>query len=184
MYEVEVKVRGDHERVRDRLAAVGAERIGSVRQKDTYYDAPHRSFAETDEALRLRRERTDAGASIRLTYKGPLVETASKTREELETAIEDGDAADAILQTLGFDPVAVVRKDRERYAVAGYTVALDDVDGLGEFVEVETEGDAEAIEPLREGAVDLLCRLDLDPDDHLRTSYLELLLESDSTAER
>jgi adenylate cyclase class 2 len=56
MFEVELKVRADHGPVRERLDALGAERVEHVRQADTYYDAPHRDFAETDEALRIRRE--------------------------------------------------------------------------------------------------------------------------------
>ena len=34
------------------------------------------------------------------------------------------------------------------------------------------------IEDLREGARDLLRDLGLDPEDHVRTSYLELVLEA------
>ena len=56
MYEVEIKVPAELDGVRDRLRAVDAERVGARRQRDTYYDAPHREFAETDEALRGRRE--------------------------------------------------------------------------------------------------------------------------------
>ena len=56
MYEVELKLRADHESLRERLDDAGASRVEHRRQVDTYYDAPHRSFAETDEALRIRRE--------------------------------------------------------------------------------------------------------------------------------
>lgn len=177
MYEVEVKVRADHDRVRDRLAELGAEPVNEVAQVDTYYDAPHREFAETDEALRVREEATaDGDETTELTYKGPLVETGSKTRREIETAVADGDAADAILGALGFDPAATVRKDRDRFAVDGYTVTLDVVEGLGEFAEVETEASEESVESAREGAFAILRDLGLDPDDQIRTSYLGLKL--------
>jgi len=59
MYEVEVKVPADLEAVRDRLEALEATPRGAVVQVDTYYDAPHREFAETDEALRIRSERPE-----------------------------------------------------------------------------------------------------------------------------
>ncbi|PSP47771.1 class IV adenylate cyclase [Halobacteriales archaeon QH_7_69_31] len=110
----------------------------------------------------------------RVTYKGPLVESASKTREERETGVEDGDTMERILTTLGFDRFETVEKHRERFEHGEYTVTLDSVSGLGEYVEVETE--AEAVEPAREGAVALLQDLGLDPDAQIRTSYLELLL--------
>jgi adenylate cyclase class 2 len=191
MYEVEVKVPADHEAVLDRLDSLEATALGTVRQTDTYYDAPHRDFAETDEALRLRREvrLSDGGPSsgrdvdgaggdgvtTSLTYKGPLVDADSKTREEAETAVADADAMRDVLAGLGFEPAATVEKERRRYAHANYTVALDDVRGLGEYVEVERE--AAAIERAREGAFEVLRALALDPDDQVRTSYLGLLLE-------
>ncbi|ELZ23996.1 class IV adenylate cyclase [Natrinema limicola] len=180
MYEVEVKVPADLEAVRDRLETREATQLGSVVQADTYYNAPHRDFAETDEALRIRSERpADGGAETRVTYKGPLVDEETKTREEFETGIEDAETTDAILTGLGFEPTATVRKDRERFSLDGYTVTLDSVDDVGEYVEVETEVAAEAdLETAREGAYDVLERLGLDPDDQLRTSYLGLLLES------
>ncbi|WP_135825903.1 class IV adenylate cyclase [Halorussus ruber] len=187
MYEVEVKVPADHEEVRDRLAELGGDPVNEVTQEDTYYDAPHREFAETDEALRVRREivRSDSDgetptedeAFAELTYKGPLVEAESKTRREVETVVEDDEAAAELLGALGFDPAATVRKERERFALDGYTVTLDAVDGLGEFVEVETEVEGEAdVESAREAAYDVLRDLGLDPENQIRTSYLGLLL--------
>ena len=199
MYEVELKVRADHDRVRARLSELDAAPAGGVRQVDTYYDAPHRDFAETDEALRVRRESAiargedgggsttdgvgggdDAGTAAgetRITYKGPLVEAESKTREEFETAVADGEAVDAILRGLGFEPAATVEKERERFALDGYAVTLDAVAGLGSFVEVEREvSDEGNVEEVREEAADLLRDLGLDPGAQIRTSYLGLLL--------
>ncbi|WP_312907684.1 class IV adenylate cyclase [Natronosalvus caseinilyticus] len=195
MYEVELKVEvpATLEAIRARLEALGATREATVVQADTYYDAPHRSFAESDEALRIRREAMDADADAdadtavalndvdhetRVTYKGPLLEDDSKTRAEHETAVGDGETMDAALTKLGFEPVATVEKRRERYSLEGYTVTLDAVEGAGEFVEVEADAETEAeIEELREGAAAILERLDLDPAAQLRTSYLELVLE-------
>ncbi|MCQ4333267.1 class IV adenylate cyclase [Natronomonas sp. F2-12] len=177
MYEVEMKVRADHDRVRSRLSGLGAVPEGTVRQVDTYYDHPVREFAETDEALRIRREAATEGEKTRVTYKGPLVEAESKTRTELETAIADGAVFDGILERLGFEPAATVEKTRERFRHGEYTVTLDTVSGLGEFLEVETE--AEVIEPAREGAAELLQRLGFDPESQIRRSYLGLLIEAD-----
>ncbi|EMA38760.1 class IV adenylate cyclase [Halobiforma nitratireducens] len=224
MYEVEVKVPADLECVRKRLESLEAETrpLGRVVQADTYYDAPHRSFPETDEALRIRSERSaseeakgpaeahanDTGESAhgtaddtaseetRITYKGPLLDDESKTREELETIVADETTMDAVLTNLGFEAAATVRKSRDRYAVAvtdgrsdesrevleaanvdELIVTLDEVDGVGEYVEVETEVDDDGhLEPARDAAYDLLERLGLDPADGVRTSYLGLLL--------
>jgi len=177
MYEVELKLSADHESLGDRLAELGATHTATVTQIDTYYDAPHRSFADTDEALRIRREQPADGESVaKLTYKGPLVEAASKTREEHETAVADDDALSGVLSGLGFEPAAVVEKQREFYQLDGYTIALDTVDGLGTFVEIEQETTEDNIVSVRENAIALLEQLGLDADDQIRTSYLGLLL--------
>ncbi|AHF99332.1 adenylate cyclase [Halostagnicola larsenii XH-48] len=182
MYEVEVKVPADLERVRERLTELEATALGAVVQTDTYYDAPHRSFAETDEALRIRRERPvdEQDSEAVVTYKGPLVDDESKTREEIETGIEDGEAFNAVLRNLGFEAAATVSKRRERFELEsdeGYTITCDAVDGVGEYVEVETDATDEDLESAREGAFEVLDRLDLDAADTVRTSYLGMLLE-------
>ncbi len=178
MYEVELKLPAELETVRDRLDGLGAVDRGAVLQADTYYDAPDRSFAETDEAIRIRREPRD-GTAV-LTYKGPLVDDDSKSRREVETAVEDADALATILEELGFEPAATVRKERERFSLEGYTVTLDRVEGVGEFVEVETEATAAGFEGAREGAFAIVDRLELDDQKCTRTSYLEMVLESQS----
>ena len=180
MYEVELKLRVDHASLREELAAHGAKHVDSRTQTDTYYNAPHRDFAETDEALRIRHEQPAEGEAVtKLTYKGPLVESESKTREEYETAVDSEDALEGILSGLGFEPAATVDKHREFYTLEGYTVTLDRVTDLGEFIEIEQEATEDDIEAVREGAVDLLSELGLDPSEQIRTSYLGLLFAAE-----
>jgi len=205
MFEVEIKVPADVDAVRERLREAGAERVDARRQRDAYYDAPHRDFAETDEALRVRRETplpegispvdapqesagSEAGTNdpptasetTKITYKGPLLDEGSKTRAEHETEVADPEAAAGILSGLGFEPAATVEKRREFWAYDGFTVTLDAVDGLGEFVEVERSvADEGAIEAVRDDALDALDRLGLDGAEQIRTSYLGLLLAGD-----
>jgi len=178
MYEVEVKLRADHAAIRTSLEAVDADFLGTVTQTDDYYNHPTRDFAETDEALRIRREHNDHDEQGELTYKGPLVEVESKTRRELQSAIGDAQTVASILDALGFDRAATVRKTRDRYSLDGFTVSLDTVEGVGSFVEVEIVAPESAIEDERDRAYDVLRRLGLDPSEHIRTSYLELVLGS------
>jgi adenylate cyclase, class 2 len=178
MYEVEMKVRANHEQVRRALDEHGATPLDTITQEDTYYNAPMRDFAETDEALRVRREEADGDERAKLTYKGPLVGETSKTREEYETELGDADVMDSILDSLGFVPVETVGKERERFSIAEYVVTLDTVDGLGEFVEVETEVREKGIDAARAGVVETVETLGLDRDSEIRTSYLELLLNN------
>lgn len=179
MYEVELKVAADHGSVEDALETAGANRVESVTQEDTYYNAPDRDFVETDEALRIRREITgDGEARTAVTYKGPLVDDESKTREEAETYVDDDESMHAILTALGYDTAATVTKERDRYDLDECTVTLDAIEGLGEFVEVELDVEGEkSVDAAREQAASTLETLGLNPSDQIRTSYLDLLLE-------
>ncbi|SDJ24990.1 adenylate cyclase, class 2 [Halovenus aranensis] len=178
MYEVEMKVPGNHDRVTEALTDAGATHLGAVRQEDTYYDAPDRDFATTDEALRIRRETVDSECRTVVTYKGPLVDDHSKTRSEAETTVDDGESMRAVLEGLGYEPAARVAKDRERYELDDCVVTLDAVEGLGDFVEVERDVPSEAdVAAAREQTAGVLETLGLHPDDQIRTSYLDLLLE-------
>ncbi len=178
MFEVEVKIAVENpEKVRERLRELG-EREGKLEQVDVYYQHPCRDFGETDEALRLRR--TDG--RIVLTYKGPRV-GREKSREEVEVEVEDGERMDRILRRLGFRPLerVKVKKRREVYRVRfegrDVTVALDEVGGLGTFLELECSvGDRSEVERAEESLLRLAERLGVRGE-RVRESYLELLME-------
>lgn len=173
MIEVEVKVRAEHARIRSFLEASGAEKVKVEEQSDIYFAAPHRDFAKTDEALRIR---TLNEKSI-LTYKGPKLDAVSKTRKEFETFVDEENAT-LILHALGFSEAGTVRKVREVYRVGEITVCLDSVEGLGEFLEVEIVVGVESeLEASRTRLFEFLAKLGLGESDSIRTSYLELVLE-------
>ena len=171
--EIEVKAYAANlAMVEERLNEMGAVFIGEVCEKDAYFNHPNRNFAATDEALRIR----VADKQSFLTYKGRKIDAKSKTREEIEVALGDADSAKLLLMRLGFKPVAEVRKIRKRYKIGEFEICLDDVEGVGTFVEVETKG--ENMVELRDKALAILEKLNLRRTE--RKSYLELLLEHSS----
>ncbi len=139
MIEYELKARVDDlAPVRDALAAHGARRDGERAEHDVYYNHPARDFAVTDEALRVR---YTEGRAV-MTYKGAkLAGTGLKAREELNLTVEDGAVLETVLVRLGFRPVAAVNKRRELWTLAGASIALDEVESLGTFAEVEIIGE-------------------------------------------
>jgi len=177
MLEIELKVRvPDLSPVRDRLASLHAEPLESVEERDVYYNAPDRDFADTDEALRVRY----AGGRVIITYKGPKIrEFGLKAREEFNTMVESGEDFEKMLDRLGFRRTLEVRKRREYYRFAGAIISLDNVDGLGTFAEIEYEGKnrGDAEEAIAEIARKI--RVEGTP---LLESYLELLLSKQSGA--
>jgi adenylate cyclase class 2 len=174
MLEAEVKLAlADAGTLRARLAALGAEARGSHTQVDTYFAHPQRDFRTTDEALRLRSE----DGVLRVTYKGPKLDPPRKTREEIEFALgTDHATASALLERLGFVPAAVVRKRRDELALPGAfvaVIALDDVEGLGTYCEIEVPADDVAQGRVRLHEVQ--ARLGLEALPAIAESYLELL---------
>jgi adenylate cyclase class 2 len=178
-YEVEQKFPvADMAALEAKLAALG----GAVSQRqpevDLYFAHPARDFAKTDEALRIRRQ----GPSNSITYKGPKIDQTTKTRREIELPLPAGeDAAEAwvgLFETLGFRPVAEVRKVRRKVRIPwqGRWVegSLDDVEGLGRFAELELVVEDAGIEPAKACIAALAEKLGLQQSE--RRSYLELLL--------
>jgi adenylate cyclase class 2 len=165
--------------VERRLADWGAQPLPPCTNADHYFNAPDRDFGTTDEALRLRR----IGTVNHITYKGPKRPGPAKVRTEIEVALAEGDgpARDfiAILENLGYRPVAVVRKHRRGYHLQreGYAleVCLDDVEGLGRFAEVEILAPEEELDKANAALQRVAADLGLSGSE--RRSYLEMLLE-------
>ncbi|MDD1705736.1 MAG: class IV adenylate cyclase [Methanoregulaceae archaeon] len=172
MLEIEIKARvPDLDLIRERILLSHAGTPVRVHEKDIYYNAPHRDFGTTDEALRLRY----AGGTCILTYKGKkMQEYRLKAREELNCGVESGEMMELILRRLGFLRVAEVEKWREYYSYRGATVSLDEVKGLGSFVEIEAPGSPAAENP-EEFVRAIAKELGVEGEPIL-ASYLELLL--------
>jgi adenylate cyclase, class 2 len=181
LFEVEQKFQvSDEKSLRSGLAKLGGEFGAPVVQIDRYFNHPARDFAQTDEALRIR----SVGDRNFVTYKGPKIDTTTKTRREIELPLDSGaQAADRfgeLLLALGFHHVAEVKKRRRKAAVQvdgrEVEVAYDEVERVGVFAELECsaeEGDLAAAK-----AIIAKLAADLDLTQNERRSYLELLLES------
>lgn len=181
MIEVELKYRlDDPEEALARLIAHGATPSGESVDRDQYFAHPVRDFAATNEALRLRWD----GQAATMTYKGPLLDSVSKTREEFEFELKDSpslEVAGQLLERLGFRAVRVVEKRRTKFSVpwrgAAVTACLDDVTGAGLFLELEVLAPDGAWEAARDSLQALGRSLGLT--DSERRSYLELVLEAE-----
>ena len=180
MYEVELKFPvPDVGPIVAQITAWGAIPGPEQPQVDLYFNHPARDFAQTNEAFRLRQ----IGEENRLTYKGPVLDTQAKTRREIEFPIAAGAIAAAqcreMLVLLGFRPVREVRKRRVpfQYSEAGreFEIAVDLVEQLGSFIEIETiAGEADRA-VARDAILDVAARLELPMSEP--RSYLSLLLK-------
>jgi adenylate cyclase class 2 len=185
MLEIEVKYpAADLAAIQQQLMAWGAKLDKPRQDADQYFNAPDRDFARTDEALRLRR----IGTNNYVTYKGPKTDAQTKTRTEIEVPIAAGDPAAAdfaqLLKHLGYRAVAIVRKRRLVCHLPrdgfGMEVCLDDVEGVGQFVELEIIADEAALPAARCVLLETAAALGLKNSE--RRSYLEMLLTRSGTS--
>lgn len=180
MIEAEIKVKiTDSAAMEKLLLQLGFIEGTTVSEQDVYYNGNDRDFRKTDEALRIRahKDMTTGSENNALTYKGPKLGSESQTRKELEVSVEDPAEMSAILAALGYSPVLEVRKLRRTYHQGEITACVDQVDSLGDYLELEKlvsdkDDYPEAVGELYEW----LSKLEIPKTEITLYSYLELLL--------
>lgn len=132
--ECEVKLRFDSpETARTAVIAAGAQPLKPRRlQSDALFDTPERMLTARSQVLRVRIE---DGHSF-VTFKSPLAHPTLKLREELETAVGDGERLARILEGAGFRTWFRYEKYREEFALDEVVIAVDETP-VGTFVEIE-----------------------------------------------
>jgi adenylate cyclase class 2 len=165
------------------LNAILGQPSEEVFQSDTYFQSPVRDFSKSDEALRVRRVRSENGRNtIEMTYKGAKKGDEMKIREEITIQVSDAQTTHVILARLGFLETMTVKKHRTNwYSIEEVQVSLDRVEGLGTFLEIELlvmnliEDVGQGKERIHQIVKTLLPNWDGTEE---RRSYLEMLLDT------
>ncbi len=115
-------------------------KLKDVSQRCTYYVPSHRNFLVNKypyEWLRVR----ESGNVASINYKHFYPENVQKTDycDEFESKIENAETVKKILEALDFRPVVVVEKKRSTWDYRDVEVAIDNVKGLGSFIELEAK---------------------------------------------
>jgi adenylate cyclase, class 2 len=163
---VEVKARlGDLDAARDVARSAGARFAWVDTQMDRYYEL---------EGARRLKLRTCGRAPAEL-IRYDRAETAGVRPSDYEISPVRDAVAQACLVPKG-EPLVVVRKRRELWLVDDVRIHLDDVDGLGTFLELEAVVDATHDEATCRAAVHrLLALFGVAEADCVRASYGDLL---------
>lgn len=179
VFEVEQKYRVEQvSALLEQLQKHGAESSGREFHEDTYFSHPSRDFRESGEALRIRK----LNGKAMVTYKGVKFPGNIKIRKELEWSLEPGDSNGGkmmeLFELLNFEKVATVRKTRDVFRLPSddLTVVVDQIDGLGEFSEIERiVHDRSQIDAATAAIYELGLKLGLKKKE--ARSYLGMLLE-------
>jgi adenylate cyclase, class 2 len=133
--EVEVKYRvNDPEALRAALSARGIELSPPVRQDDQAYAPDGWSYGDDRRGVPFARLRTVDGQHL-FTLKLPAENVLSC--DEHETAIADRDQMHHAIVAMGFRPTVRILKVRRTATIGDLVLCVDELDGVGVFVEVE-----------------------------------------------
>jgi predicted adenylyl cyclase CyaB len=164
---LEIKARcADLDAARERTRAVATRCVGVDRQTDTY-------FVTERGRLKLRESSLSGGQLVpylRPDQRGP------KRAQFRVIPVEEPESVKALLtEILGVH--RVVRKVREIWLYQNVRIHLDQVDGLGSFVELEAvyDGAPESLPAERKKVRFLMDRLGISEEDLVDVSYEGLL---------
>jgi adenylate cyclase, class 2 len=185
-WEVEQKYRvADAKVLETKIKSLGGLPTGIEHQTDTYFRHPCRDFKKTDEAFRFRTINDETF----VTYKGPRLAGPVKTRPEIELPIVSNTIEQwrTIWLALGFTIAADVRKTRHVFSIlwrsTPVVIALDQVEGLGSFAEIELVVDREQdLSHAHELIQSLAVQIGLT--DVEKRSYLGLVLDRQAIDEK
>src|SRR6185437_9381032 len=171
---VELKARDPNREVTiARCLNLGAVDQGAVRQRDTYFMARRG---------RLKLRAQDAGGGELIAYRRPDTTEASESTYVRAPAGES--VAEALDAALG-PAVVVVSKRRQLLLWEGVRIHLDEVDGLGSFIEFEAVlPDAGDLESARAKVARLRSELGIEDDALVSVGYADLLIDGPHTLSR
>jgi adenylate cyclase class 2 len=118
------------------------------RQVDEYFSPVEKSFISerpVKEWLRVR----SANGSYSLNYKKWHFDNEGRSNycDEFETGVGDTKEVKKILSALNFKSVAIVDKTRRSWQYQEYEISMDEVVGLGSFIEIEYIGKDATVDP-------------------------------------
>jgi adenylate cyclase class 2 len=165
--EIEVKfaLRGP-ESMRESLLGLGAAFKGRDHEVNLRFDDARRTLTAKGVVLRLRQTEGAKGIQYILTHKAPVpdADPAFKVLRECEITVNDGEAAQSILEALGYEVYWCYEKYREVYLCRNVEASIDETP-IGWFIELE--GRARAIRALARA-------LNLSLEDAITAGYAEL----------
>jgi len=148
-------------------------------QSDAYFSPAHRDFVEPEFPFEWLSIRKRAGKTI-LNYKHFHPENVEVTThcDEFEAVIENPEQLEKIFSSLNFKKLVTVEKERETYLFNDeFEVALDEVNDLGYFIEVEALKDFGGVEETRRRLLEFAGKLGIDASKIDKRGYPYLLME-------
>ena len=171
MIEIESKFKVSSSMTHDELLAVLKDQfitsISSKHQIDTVFLLPEQvdtPITPGSKIMRVRDVLNPETGELQQSLMTLKVEGQTKlVSDEYEFAVDDGNAARQMLTALGWQEIVTVDKVRLESKTENYTICIDEVAGLGLFIEMEvlTEDSAD-VKNIQQQMRNFLKSLDID----------------------
>ena len=136
MREIEIKAEVENlKAAEERLAALGAKLSEPIAQADRVFLQKGITLPQVTVNTPVLRIRKQTPGKILLTYKHIRGQELDKQEHEVE--ISDAEEMEKILQLSGFYESIRFTKRRRKCRLGEYEICLDEVEGLGNFIEIE-----------------------------------------------
>lgn len=168
--EIEVKAKlNNPEEVIAKLKELGCVISEPVTQHDAIFvDENYGAFDEFQPDKNLLRIRETGGKFI-LTLKQP--KSNEQDAIEHETEIQDPAEMKEILKYMGLHEAVQVHKKRSKAHHNDWEICLDEVEGLGSFIEVEKIADDPDVEAVQNELFNFLKTLGIKDEDRVTSGY-------------
>jgi adenylate cyclase class 2 len=174
MKEIEVKAKIENKEIcLENFRKLGEFSVAQI-QTDTIYSkivGDVDKYLSNDHFLRIRE--TSEG-KVFFTVKKSLKQALSKI--EYETAIENKEEMHQAILLMGYCVAVKVKKTRQFLHYKDYEICVDDVEGLGFFVEVEKFSEDDPV-IVRKELFDFLISFGISKTDEINVGYDILMLD-------
>lgn len=171
MKEIEVKATiSDVGIFKEKLEKLGCSFGDPLIQDDSIFFPIGIGFPEIVKDTPVVRVR-DSNGTVTLTMKKRMTSDNELIKLEKEVVVSDKQEAIEIVEHMGFHMAAGVHKKRIECAYQGMTICIDEVTGLGSFIEVEKLSEADNYREIQDELFDFLRSLGVDDSDRVTIGY-------------
>ena len=177
--EVEIKVIAKNQKKAEEIIKKKAKFVKEREQIDEYFVPDNNDFFKeknTKEYLRVRNETGKNKICYHYCHfdkNGFLLKT-----DEYESNVEDPKMVSEILKKLKMTNKVTVKKHRKYYEYKDFEILIDNIKGLGTFIEVEARV-VEDLEKTRKSCYDILDELGIEWKKAPEMGYPDMLLEKE-----
>lgn len=151
--------------------------IEQKNQTDDYFSHPSRDFYANSSLREYVRIRQEKGKQTFEYHRAHIKNGDNTHTDEFEVAIDNPQKMKQILAELGFKPLVTVNKKRIAFDCKEFEADLDQIQGLGNFLEIEAKKDFGGVKKTRQACLEFLKTLEIPFEIAPKKGYPDMILE-------